>query len=963
MPGEVPRGCRDELNLLSSYLKSISNKYEGNLKITHINAQSLNDSTHFTEFKEIFCDSLFDIVAVSETFYKETNVTIDIPNYKAFRVDRTDRRGGGVAVYVAENLNAKILSKSDGVSFQPEYIALEVECQAERILVMCAYRPPKVGHMDSIVSELQLYLPKYKYAILIGDLNARFGSGSFETSNVEECLSLCNLTAIPFKATYHTKDCDSILDVIARNFNDLAVEHGQTAAPAFSNHDIIYAVFNIRVRKPVKKRVSYRDFSRIDVDALRRDADSISWQEVYEAQSIDSKVKVFNSKMIDLMDKHAPVRTKYVKRPSAPWFTCDILQMISDRNDARLRFLDTKDPNDLENFRVLRNKTKQVIKNAKTKYYHNVFDNIKTSKDLWSHINNLSSRNKEASVPNVPPNELNQHYLKVSTVSDDNLLHSTMLHYDNLPAKNGESFHFKYVTPLDIIKAINDVKSKAQGVDNISITFLKICIIEITTVLEHIFNFSLQSSVFPSDWKSANVIPIPKISNPTNCKDYRPISLLCVLSKVPEKLVHCQVCEYLLHNNILNEFQSGFRPGHSTTTALLKVAEDIRLAIDRRKLVLAALLDFSKAFDKVHHGLLLVKFKKNGFLKSVINWFHAYLSDRRQRVKAGGDYVSDWDFLDTGVPQGSILGPLLFLLYINDISDVLVHCKYHLYADDLQVYLDFDVDSVFTAVSLLNSDLCNILQFAASHNLSLNVEKTQPIVFGTDKLVNKLDVIPEIIIDGTIIPYKKFVNNLGVVFDANLSWTQQCNSMVKSVFRTLAIVRRNFSFLPIHIRKKIVECLLFPIFDYPSVLMTDLSVVNSNKLQVAQNACIRFIDHTPRHVHITPSYVKLNYLKLEQRRVVAISTLLWRIFKHQTPLYLLTIFTKTSAVKTRPYTRLSGDTLLIPHHRTSQYNRSFCVTSCRIWNFFKIYSYLLYSQPSTLKRSVVNNIQLFHLYS
>ncbi|KAK3921950.1 RNA-directed DNA polymerase from mobile element jockey [Frankliniella fusca] len=856
---------------MRSKLKYICDNYNGKLKVVHINAQSLNNSVHYDEFVDAFCDSEIDVIAVSETFFHNNSKT-DLRNYTVFNVNRQERSGGGVALYVSNQLNGKLLCKSNGESYKPEYLIVEVSFGKEKILVSCLYRPPKIGYLDHFLDDIYNVLPNYDYSIICGDLNARFGSKSYETKLVTELFELCNHTCISFEPTFHTENCHSTLDVIASNLNDKVILSGQCAAPAFSNHDMIYAVLDLSVPIAKKKQIKYRDFKNIDINALLEDVRNTPWNEVYNCDGIDSKIATFNEYILLLLNRHAPIKSFSAKNHGSPWMNADIRKMIDLRDRARQKSIKSKTAVDFATYKSLRNKAKQQIRNAKIKYYHSIFNNYPSPNKLWSNIRSLGiGKSMPTDVNSLPvsANDLNEHYLSVSSIENCDLADETEKLYSTNEYDLDNVFHFKFVTAHDIYKIITDIKSNAVGIDGVSIKFLKLILKEIVYILEHIFNYCLQSGVFPSTWKCANILPVPKVSNPCKCADFRPVSILCVLAKALEKIVHDQLYDYASHNNLFNSMQSGFRKGHSTVTALVKVADDVRKAIDERKVTVLVLLDFSKAFDRVNHRLLLIKLRK----------------------------------------------------------------------------LD-----IHETVKLVNEDLNNLVKYVTSHNLHLNVTKTQPVLLGSSQYVNKLKEInvSEIVIDGTCVPYCDEVNNLGVMFDSTLSWRQHSNNVVKKVFSSLAQARRNFDCLPRTIRLRIVQSLIFPILDYGSAIFTDMNKTVTAKLQKSENACIRFVTGASRFEHITPSYVSLEIQKFSDRRTVAIASLAWKVLKYDQPVYLREMF---------KYSARHCHNLVIPVHRTEKYSNSFCVTTCRLFNEYSIYEYLQLSSDRQLKQNLKQSLK------
>jgi hypothetical protein len=214
--------------------------------------------------------------------------------------------------------------------------------------------------MDVFIDDLFLYMPKYKFTVICGDVNARIGSGSGETIIFQDMITMCDLTLVPYGSTYHTAQSESILDIVASNMNELLTDHGQTSASGFSNHDLIYAVFNLETPAPKKRFVKFRDFNKVNVDALRMDVDSIQWEEFFHANDVDLKLNVLNSLIVDLLDKHAPVKMFVAKHYKAPWMSREVRLEIKNREKARKKFGKSKAPEDFEKYRVLRNRVKQL---------------------------------------------------------------------------------------------------------------------------------------------------------------------------------------------------------------------------------------------------------------------------------------------------------------------------------------------------------------------------------------------------------------------------------------------------------------------------------------------------------------------------------------------------------------------------------------------------------------------------
>lgn len=927
----------DHTQSLGELLRDVFHKNSKLFNVCHINAQSI--PAHLSDLLESFDSACINAVLVSETFLKPSlpSSFFPIPGYVLVRNDRTGKGNGGVAIYLKCNISYKVVCQSPSFySASPEYLFLEVDF-GSKVLLGVVYCPPNITtsnkYLDKLESVLENLTSDYTHSIVMGDFNTCLLSNP-KSSKLKNIIESVNLNILNSEPTHHTATSDTLLDLIITSDVDLVAKHGQICAPAFSHHDLLYLSYNIRLPKPKPITLSQRNFSRMDITKLNEDASEMNWIEVENLVSVDNKVEFFNKSIISLFDSHAPIRSVKLKHTPSHWITDDIRKAMARRDRAFRKYKRNRCDDNWASYKKIRNRCNLLVRYGKKHYISEQIE-LATPAGLWKFLRTLGIGRPKCLAPKLvfDLNTLNTHF-SCSAKLNASAKSEALTDIHNLSTPNIQSFSFSYVSQDRIQKTLVSLKSKAVGSDNISRIMISYILLHLLPTLTHIVNFSLSFSQFPDQWRQAYVIPLPKVSNPTLLKQYRPISILPFLSKIIESIVHSQLTDFLSVNRLFNPFQSGFRRGHSTTSALLNVTEDIRRNMDESRITVLVLIDFSNAFNVVDHDLLLAILPKLNLSPSVVKWFSSYLNGRRQRTRDGQDF-SEWEDIETGVPQGGILSPLLFSLFISLLPPHFLS-QYHMYADDLQLYSSDSVNNLDSVIQTLNDDLSHLLSWSNRFGISVNPDKCQAIIIGSSRQLSKINshyVPPCLFYNDTIIPFSQTVTNLGVTFDARLSWVSHIKEVSRKFYAALHSIIRLKRFLPRSAKITLVNSLLIPIIDYADVAYLDLSEELLNKLDRLLNTCIRFIFCLRKYDHVSHFRAELKWLPIRERRNLRILCILFSTLKDPlSPTYLKTRFNLRTDTHNRNLR--SDDNLLLdtPAHNTCFRGNSFSVEAVRLWN-------------------------------
>ena len=882
-----------------------------------------------------------DILAITETWTKNTDTSAAIsdltpPGYIFKHKPRPSRRGGGVGFMVACDFTVKDFTVPTFSTF--ECMANIVSNKSFSGLFVSIYHPDP-HHSNMFFEEyqdlLEILAPLGHDIYILGDLNLHLDTDNAGTRKFNDILDSFNLKQhVDFPTHIHGHWLDVFI-TRAGNHNVKSIK----SCPGVSDHFMVLAQLNFCKPIPGKQKIAFRHLRKIDISKLKAEL-SASDLIRNPKESLNELCDDYFSTLSTLLDKHAPVKHKYFSnKPSTPWMTPEILKLKIKKRRLERVWRKSRSRYDRSKYTTFNNLCNRKMSIAKDSFITDtVQESSNNPRNLWSSINKLLHRLPTPTLPDTYP----EHILpeKFSSFFTDKIANIRKSFSNSLDNTDFNNFNrenissFQPATTDEIRKIITNSNNAYCDLDPFPTALVKECLDILITPITSIINKSLQCGIFPNQYKTALVNPILKKAklDKNDFKNYRPVSNLSFVSKILEKVVATRLSEHLELNKLSNSYQSAYKKLHSTESALLKVENDILMNMEKGQVTALVLLDLSAAFDTIDHKILLQRLTAwFGISGEALHWFYSYLKDRSQKVKIKTFFSSSIP-LHFGVPQGSVLGPLLFTLYTSPLSKVISdsNVSHHLYADDTQLYISFSTNNAAESLDTLKNSISKISAWMSTSMLKLNPSKTEFLLLGSSKQRDKFsEFFPLSFLDNAIQPANS-ARNLGVSFDNNMNFKDHISNICKTCFYHIRDLRRIRKHLNLPTAKTIAYSLISSRLDYCNSLLFKISKCDLSKLQRVQNCLARVICKNSRLTPSKPILKKLHWLPISYRIEFKLSTLVFKSFYLKEPSYLSNLLKPvTNSRKLRSSTELS---FFVPRVKTLWGQRSFEVAGPHIWN-------------------------------
>ena len=790
--------------------------------------------------------------------------------------------------------------------------------------------------MHDLINNLDNALNLGYEIILLGDLNIDTSQKQTRVNNpIYDLCNILNMENLIHDPTRITSSSSTTIDHIITSMSHNHKASGVVEI-AISDHYLVYTVLNFYKKFNLPKIVTIRSFKSFDICLFLTDLQTVLGSVKFNVSDNINQAWITWKTIFNAVSKrHAPTRECRVKDRLNPWMSDDILKLMYKRDYIHKKWVETKRESIFHQYKNIRNMITSKIRHAKSDYFTDGINaSAGNSRRTWKvlkHALNTSNKNN-----NVPPSltsdSLNQYFTSVGPNLAGNFSHGYPIW--KLP-DSLYSFTFGEITVEYIFSSLNSLSTDSKpdlfGIDR---TLLRYAANVITPSLHFLFNMSLTQGVVPSEWKMAQITPIYKGKGNKNSENnYRPISVLPHIAKILEKAVQDQFAKYLTEHNFITPDQSAFLKHHSTQTALHKVVDDWLGIIDKGDIIAICTFDLKKCFDTINHESLLFKLSKCGIKGHSLKWFSSYLTDRTQLVKCPGS-TSELLPIATGIPQGSNLGSLLFLIYINDLTSYLPNCYCNLYADDIVVYVAGN--NIQNVNSNLQHTVDKIVTWFHDNKLTVNIEKTYTMLISSTNHSDKgfkLDVK----IGDIILSQKEEISYLGVTIDSHLTWLPHIANTCKKLAPKIGALSRLRLILPRDSLITVYNSTIQPIFDYCCTVWGQCSDNKLKKIQKFQNRAARIIlNNYDWEVNGIDLVRSLNWMTLRERINYFSCSLMYKCINSIAPNYLSDNVLMQDIFNQRSTRTTNQCMVVIPQPRTEIFKQSFAYKGAVLWNMLPI---------------------------
>lgn len=927
--------------------------------ILHINAQSLNNKIDDVINLIDELSVTFSIITVSETWANEANeAQLCIPNYDYCGKPRIGQRGGGVAIYVRHGLNYDCRNDLDIYNNDDfEFLAIQLhdrngQKKNTRKNIVTIYRPPGKCIEDFIHSYTKL-LDKLSQDncenIITGDFNINL-LNYMKHHYTENFLNLATQYHLYPTINRPTRFGDSSASLIDNIFID-TLEDEYEAGLIISDLSDHLPIFFVSCRdckygNQYDDSKKVRDLSNSAMQNFSLELAKIDWGTIQNSSDVDAFYDEFLNIFGSLYDKCFPpkvIARKPVAKCRKPWITSAIAKSIKRKNKLHKAWLRTRNDETKIKYKVYKNKLTHILRCSKSRYYIDKFTDAKHDmRKTWGIVNKLVNRagNSNGKIKEILDKDrpcsdktkiahlFNEYFISLGS-NLASKFDAASINYDETMASNLKVSDSLFLAPTDDTEILGIIRSlkpdKSPGFDEFSPRVIKAVMTQIARPLTDLFNLSINQGVFPSKMKMAKVCPVFKAGDKRLTSNYRPISVLPVFSKILERLLYSRLMHFLESHNILAQNQYGFREKHSTYMALLSLTDHIAAALDNKQVCAGVFMDLSKAFDTVNHNILLYKLSRYGIRGIALNWFASYLAGRSQYVQIDNTRSSTLQ-VSCGVPQGSILGPLLFLVYINDLIHVSKVAEIIMFADDTTLF--FNCAEQSTSAVIINNELDKISCWFRNNRLTLNIKKTNFILFRTcsrQKLQNM-----KITIDGIEIEEVTKTKFLGVVIDQTLTWRDHITLIKQKLSKNIGILSRLRYNMPRSVLLSLYHAMIEPYLTYCNIVWAIHETSDLKALFLCQKKSIRVLTFSNWRSHTKPLFSKYKILTLYAINKLQVSSFMYRATNNMLPGKFCSMYKLNSSMHS--YCTRARNNVHVVQCRTNVYRYSMQVYGTKLWN-------------------------------